>query len=67
MRIARGSGHKVQDVMEMIKEYKRLAKVMSKMKGQALSPHVLKKMGGVRGLESFMKNMAGSNKGGARL
>ncbi|KAH7277882.1 hypothetical protein KP509_38G013100 [Ceratopteris richardii] len=32
-RIARGSGHRVQDVQEMIDEYKRLSKVWSKMKG----------------------------------
>ncbi|KAF3327557.1 hypothetical protein FCM35_KLT07675 [Carex littledalei] len=33
MRIARGSGRQVRDVMEMIEEYKRLAKVWGKMKG----------------------------------
>ncbi|CAI0402468.1 unnamed protein product [Linum tenue] len=33
MRIARGSGRPVRDVMEMLDEYKRLAKVWSKMKG----------------------------------
>ncbi|KAH7446887.1 hypothetical protein KP509_01G080500 [Ceratopteris richardii] len=32
-RIARGSGHTVQEVQEMIDEYKRLAKVWTKMKG----------------------------------
>lgn len=76
MRIARGSGRIVQDVMEMIQEYKRLAKAMSKIKGKipnnvqymgkALPPQVLKQMGGVGGLQSFMKQMD-SNKGGARL
>ncbi|KAF3625409.1 putative protein FAR1-RELATED SEQUENCE 6-like [Capsicum annuum] len=33
MRIARGSGHPVHEVMEMMEEYKRLAKIWSKMKG----------------------------------
>ncbi|MQL98009.1 hypothetical protein Taro_030709 [Colocasia esculenta] len=33
MRIARGSGRPVVEVMEMLEEYKRLAKVWSKMKG----------------------------------
>ena len=33
MRIARGSGRPLREVMEMLEEYKRLAKVFSKMKG----------------------------------
>lgn len=33
MRIARGSGRQVRDVVEMLEEYKRLAKMWSKMKG----------------------------------
>ncbi|VVA91425.1 unnamed protein product [Arabis nemorensis] len=33
MRIARGSGRIVREVMEMLEEYKRLAKIWSKMKG----------------------------------
>ena len=33
MRVARGSGRRIQEVMEMMEEYKRLAKVWSKMKG----------------------------------
>ncbi|KAJ6302996.1 hypothetical protein OIU77_016977 [Salix suchowensis] len=33
MRIARGAGRPIRDVMEMLEEYKRLAKVWSKMKG----------------------------------
>ncbi|KAL0415365.1 UNVERIFIED_CONTAM: Signal recognition particle protein 2 [Sesamum latifolium] len=33
MRIARGCGRPVRDVMEMMEEYKRLAKIWSKMKG----------------------------------
>ncbi|XP_039053824.1 signal recognition particle 54 kDa protein 2-like isoform X2 [Hibiscus syriacus] len=33
MRIARGSGRHIREVMEMMEEYKRLAKLWSKMKG----------------------------------
>ncbi|XP_042457909.1 signal recognition particle 54 kDa protein 2-like isoform X1 [Zingiber officinale] len=33
MRVARGSGRSVRDVMEMLEEYKRLAKIWGKMKG----------------------------------
>ena len=33
MRIARGSGRHLREVMEMLEEYKRLAKIWSKMKG----------------------------------
>ena len=33
LRIARGSGRPLIEVMEMLEEYKRLAKVWSKMKG----------------------------------
>ncbi|KAJ1429142.1 SRP/SRP receptor, N-terminal [Sesbania bispinosa] len=33
MRIARGSGRQIREVMEMLEEYKRLAKIWSKMKG----------------------------------
>ncbi|PIM99418.1 Signal recognition particle, subunit Srp54 [Handroanthus impetiginosus] len=33
LRIARGAGRPVRDVMEMLEEYKRLAKIWSKMKG----------------------------------
>ncbi|RDY12907.1 hypothetical protein CR513_02239 [Mucuna pruriens] len=33
MRIARGSGRLVREVLEMLEEYKRLAKIWSKMKG----------------------------------
>ncbi|KAF5185937.1 Signal recognition particle protein [Thalictrum thalictroides] len=34
MRIARGSGRAVREVMDMLEEYKRLAKVWTKMKGK---------------------------------
>eukprot|EP00249_Psilotum_nudum_P023593 c28933_g1_i3 orf=421-1902(-) len=32
-RVARGSGHSIKEVHEMLEEYKRLAKIWSKMKG----------------------------------
>lgn len=32
-RVARGSGRQVREVMEMLEEFKRLAKIWSKMKG----------------------------------
>ncbi|KAF3795349.1 Signal recognition particle protein 2 [Nymphaea thermarum] len=33
LRIARGSGRNIREVMDMLEEYKRLAKIWSKMKG----------------------------------
>lgn len=33
MRIARGAGRQLREVVEMFEEYKRLAKIWSKMKG----------------------------------
>ncbi|KAL9267961.1 Signal recognition particle subunit SRP54 2-like protein [Drosera capensis] len=36
MRIARGSGRPVREIQEMLEEYKRLAKIWSKMKGLKL-------------------------------
>ncbi|KAL6497080.1 hypothetical protein OROGR_029009 [Orobanche gracilis] len=53
MRIARGSGRPLRDVMEMLEEYKRLAKIWSKMKAISM----LKKIG----LQNLMKQM-GSTK-----
>jgi signal recognition particle subunit SRP54 len=32
MRIARGSGHQVRQVLEMVEEYKRLAKIWKRFK-----------------------------------
>ncbi|KAL6506989.1 hypothetical protein OROHE_022124 [Orobanche hederae] len=83
MRIARGSGRPLRDVMEMLEEYKRLAKIWSKMKGlkiskngeinpgmltknaqqmgKAFPPDMLKKIGGMGGLQNLMKQM-GSTK-----
>lgn len=36
IRIARGSGRPVRDVIDMLEEYKRLAKIWGKMKGLKL-------------------------------
>merc|ERR1712093_101552 len=36
MRVARGSGHSVRDVDQLLQENKRMAKVMSKMKGMKI-------------------------------
>ncbi|CAN4088522.1 unnamed protein product [Withania somnifera] len=67
MRIARGSGHLVHEVMEMLEEYKRLAKIFSKMKGLKIPkkgdmsslppPQMLKQIGGMGGLQNLMKQM----------
>uniref|UniRef100_A0A8I6X290 SRP54-type proteins GTP-binding domain-containing protein n=1 Tax=Hordeum vulgare subsp. vulgare TaxID=112509 RepID=A0A8I6X290_HORVV len=38
IRVARGSGRKVKDVMEMLEEYKRLAKMWSKLNVSKLIP-----------------------------
>ena len=36
MRIARGSGRHIREVVEMLEEYKRLAKIWGKMKGMKI-------------------------------
>ncbi|CAA0824980.1 Signal recognition particle 54 kDa protein 3 [Striga hermonthica] len=73
MRIARGCGRPVRDVMEMLEDFKRQAKVWSNMKGlkipklprnmnvqhmsKVLPPQMLKQIGGMGGPQSFMKQM----------
>ena len=78
MRIARGSGHQVREVLEMMEEYKRLAKIWKRFKmpkgnmsalssrymnvnvqhmGKALPPEILKKFGGICGLQTIMKKV----------
>lgn len=49
MRIARGAGRQVIEVMEMLEEYKRLAKIWSKMKGLKIP-----KKGGMSALSQNM-------------
>ena len=74
IRIARGSGRLVRDVMDMLEEYKRIAKVMKKIPItkdvnpnsntymqqiiKALPPNLLKQMGGVAGLRTVMKQLS---------
>ncbi|KAL2462795.1 Signal recognition particle 54 kDa protein 3 [Forsythia ovata] len=72
MRIARGSGRHLREVMEMLEEYKRIAKMLSNMSAltgltrnmsaqatsNAFPPQMLKLMGG---LQNLMKQM-GSTK-----
>lgn len=64
IRIARGSGRIVSEVMEMLKEYKKLATTFGKVKGQnmskALPPQMLKQIGGTGGLQSLMKQLGSS-------
>ncbi|OVA02818.1 Signal recognition particle [Macleaya cordata] len=73
LRIARGSGCQVKDVMNMFEEYRRLAKMWSKMKGlkiprkggdisaqnlsNILPPGLLKQGGGIAGIQQLMKQM----------
>ncbi|TVU20648.1 hypothetical protein EJB05_36865 [Eragrostis curvula] len=73
IRIARGSGRLVKDVTEMLEEYKRIAKMWSKLKLNnknvrdhqiinSLPPNLVKQMGGAAGLQTVMKQMC--SKGG---
>ncbi|KAF8663861.1 hypothetical protein HU200_055196 [Digitaria exilis] len=75
IRIARGSGRPVRDVMDMLEEYKRLAKIWGKMKGlkipknvqhmsKVLPPQMLKQIGGMGGLQSLMKQMGSKEMSG---
>ncbi|XP_065882234.1 signal recognition particle subunit SRP54 2-like [Euphorbia lathyris] len=69
MRIARGCGQQVREVMEMFEEYKRLAKMWKGLKvpnsrnmnpqqmSKLLPPQMLKQIGGLGGLQSLMKQM----------
>ncbi|CAJ2645925.1 unnamed protein product [Trifolium pratense] len=62
MRIARGSGYQVREVLEMVEEYKRLANIWKRFKMpkgnmSALSPQILKQFGGIGGLQTIMKNV----------
>ncbi|EFH69118.1 predicted protein [Arabidopsis lyrata subsp. lyrata] len=65
MRIARGSGRLVREVMELLEEYKRIAKTMKGIKipkngdmsNKVIPPQMLKQMGGMSGLQSLMKQM----------
>ncbi|KAF0925273.1 hypothetical protein E2562_015981 [Oryza meyeriana var. granulata] len=72
-RIARGSGRAVKDVMDMLEEYKRIAKAFSKFKNMdkvpkrnnkildtmnnLIPPQLLNQMGGINALHNFIKQM----------
>ncbi|CAM0883426.1 unnamed protein product [Alopecurus aequalis] len=69
-RIARGSGRTVRDVLGMLEEYKRLAKVWSKIVkkiptrnmnakeiGKAIPPQMLEQLGGMGALQSMIKQL----------
>ena len=69
MRIARGSGRQVRDLMAMLEVYKHLAKgfkiprnaLSGNMKVEQMSrvvpPQMLKQIGGMGGLQNLMKQM----------
>ncbi|RLM93800.1 signal recognition particle 54 kDa protein 2-like [Panicum miliaceum] len=76
-RIARGSGRLVKEVVDMLEEHKRIAKMWSKLPinnirrpnnrdslkplVNALPPNMLNQLGGLNGLQNMMKQM-GSQK-----
>lgn len=73
VRIARGSGRTIRDVLDMLEEYKVLAKIWSSSKkikipkkgdvrnvqdiAKALPPETLRQLGCVGGLQSLMKQL----------
>jgi signal recognition particle subunit SRP54 len=71
IRVARGSGRQLRDVRDMLEDYKRLAKLWSKMKIpkngniqqmiKNLPPQVLKQVGGMGSLQTLMKQMGGND------
>ena len=75
-RIARGSGRPVKEVVDVLEEHKRIAKMWSKLPFRrpltnnrdsfkslvnALPPNMLNQLGGLNGLQNMMKQM-GSKK-----
>ena len=61
-RIAAGSGHTVQEVNQLIKQWSDMNKMMGKMRG--IADGGSKK--GMRHMQSMMRNMAGNQRGGRR-
>ena len=61
-RIAAGSGHTVQEVNQLIKQWSDMNKMMGKMRG--IADGGSKK--GMRQLQSMMRNMGGNQRGGRR-
>ncbi|XP_048568211.1 signal recognition particle 54 kDa protein 2-like isoform X1 [Triticum urartu] len=80
IRIARGSGRPVKDVLDMLEEYKRLAKVWTNVikrlrksnKGntnpqhisKSLPPELLAQIGGIGGLRSLLNQTVSKEMGG---
>jgi signal recognition particle subunit SRP54 len=68
MRIARGSGRLVREVLELMEVYKRFAKAFSKLSQsrnpqdmvKSLPPHLLKPFGGVKEFQNMMKKKIGT-------
>jgi signal recognition particle subunit SRP54 len=72
-RIARGSGRLVKEVVDMLEEHKRIAKMWNKLPinkrlnmnnrdslkpiVNALPPNMLNQLGGLNGLQNMMKQM----------
>jgi signal recognition particle subunit SRP54 len=72
-RIARGSGRLVKEVVDMLEEHKRIAKMWNKLPinkrlnmnnrdslkliVNALPPNMLNHLGGLNGLQNMMKQM----------
>jgi len=76
-RIARGSGRLVKEVVDMLEEHKRIAKMWSKLPihnlirnkrdslkplVNALPPNMLNQLGGLNGLQNMMKQMGSQKK-----
>ncbi|MCL7029920.1 hypothetical protein MKW94_014263 [Papaver nudicaule] len=71
MRVARGSGRQPKDVMDLLAEYKRVAKVWGMVKGfktckkglnaqhmsKVLPAHLLNQMGGMGAIQNLIKQM----------
>jgi len=68
-RVSKGSGRSVKEVKELLTQFKQFEKVVGRMKGlkpgragmsqvaQMVPPHLLKQMGGVGGLNSWIRQM----------
>jgi len=69
MRIARGSGRLVREVLELMEVYKHFAKTFNKLSQsrnpqdmvKSLSPHLLKPFCGVKEFQNMMKKIGTTN------
>jgi len=57
-RIARGAGVKVEDVRELIKQYKQMKKMFKRFRGVANNEKAMKKLG-EKDLGNMLKQMQG--------